>query len=546
MSLITGFEERFFNTIDVEVEKQHLKPADKAAVVDLFQRIKGSEQEAEFPNLIESLPLSPSSLKILRKDIAETRRLCASLPEPLRSLQSLALQVQRRLEEDPHTVAENLFFRHDPDRNTIEVAKASTAQFLRSRVPPFEEATHLIKTQLEEVVPLIREFNGDRTALTDIARLARSFSETTDEYARRWARAEREVNRQATFDSLSTQICLNPEAREFYDTLYSELSFGRTGHRPEKVAHRALKKPSRRPEQEPSPSPTPALFVSPAVSPAVPPIELPPAPVEFHAEPPVELPPAPPEFPAVSPVVPPRAKSPEKITPAQTPPAAAPAPETPEATGLNAFLLPEGEKAPELTPTALQMIDKMTEELPGLQRGIVRGYIKARASEQMTEEGVLALKTRALRVSSGLPEALMRYVEVLQTVLGKYAFRDNELSSMAERVVLLFATVPASAVQVKAMLLINALQCLIERPETIRGGYIQDKRDAWKKVMDVLKGHRLWKNALEAVVERNPDTTFVPLASSLPRDFPHFVTTAEGSWISKNKSPLACFITQAC
>ena len=53
----------------------------------------------------------------------------------------------------------------------------------------------------------------------------------------------------------------------------------------------------------------------------------------------------------------------------------------------------------------------------------------------------------------------------------------------------------------------------------LQGGYIQDKRDAWKRVMRVLKTHRLWQNTLEAVVERQEGATFVPLAAPRPHNF---------------------------
>jgi hypothetical protein len=536
MSSIEGFEKRFFSAIDLEVDKGAIQATDRDAVKGLFLRIKGSGQEAELPSLLKTLPLSARSLKILQQNLEEAHRPRMPLPGRLETLQPLALQVRELLAHDNHTVAENLFFHHDPAHEVVVTRFARSQGLLRNRIPTFEDAAHDIKTRLEEAIPLIRDFGGDRTALKDTAFLARSFSETTDEYARRWSRAEHPAKRQALFDSVSSKICLSPEAQEFYEELYSELAFMRMGHSPAAVAGRTLKR--RVPEPEPSPDQE-TLPPQSATSPAVrqrtksPEVRVPPLP---EATPLPLVPPAPP-------VVIPSAKSPEERPPVPAAPqmpvqpqGEAPAPEVSERSGFNALLLPEGEVVPDLSPTSLQTIDKMTEDLHGLQRGIVRGYMKARAKEHMTEEAILALKESALRVSSGLPDVLLRYIDVLQGTLGKYAFRDDELSSIAEHLVLHFATVPALAVQIKAMMLIDSLQCLIDRPETIRGGYIQDKKDAWKKVMGVLKTHRLWQNTLEAVVERKEGATFAPLASPHPHEFPNFPTVTEALSFQRTKA----------
>jgi hypothetical protein len=545
MSSIEGFEKRFFSAIDSEVDKGAIQATDRDAVKGLFLRIKGSGQEAELPALLKTLPLSARSLKILQQSLEEAHGPRAPLPEPLEALQPLALQVRELLAHDKHAVAENLFFHHGPAHDIVVTQYARSQGLLRNRISTFEEAAHEIKTRLEGAIPLIREFGGNRTALKDTAFFARSFSETTDEYARRWSRAEPQAKRQALFDSISSKICLSPEAQEFYEELYSELAFMRMGHSPAAVAGRALKRREREPEPSPDQEPLPP-----------PPSVTPPAVRQRTKSPEARAPtPPPPEafslplMPPAPPVVIPSAKSPEERTPVPAAPqaplqpqgeapasSAAPAPEVPERSGFNALLLPEGEVVPDLSPTALQTIDKMTEDLHGLQRGIVRGYMKARAKEHMTEESILALKESALRVSSGLPDVLLRYIDVLQGTLGKYAFRDDELSSIAEHLVLHFATVPALAVQIKAMLLIDSLQCLIDRPETIRGGYIQDKRDAWKKVMGVLKTDRLWQNSLEAVVERKEGATFVPLASPHPHNFPNFPTVTEALSFQRTKA----------
>ena len=528
MSSIEGFERRFFSSIDAEVEKGSLQGSDRDAVKGLFQRMKESGQEAEFSGLLKTLPLSSRSLKILQRNLDKARRPDIPLPEALESLQPLAHQVQELLAYDAHAVAENLFFHRGLSNEVVVGPFARAHGLLRNRTPVFEEASHEIKTRLEKAIPLIRAFEGDRMALKDTAFLARSFSETTGEYAKRWSRTEHQAQQQAVFDTISSTICLSPEARAFYEALYSELAFMRMERAPAAVARKTLKRRLPEPEQAPEgeSAPPPPAATPPAVRQRTksPEVRAPtPPPVEETALPPV--PPAQPE-------ILPRAESPKGVPvppPSQGPlqpqgeaPASATIrpPEVPERGGFAALLLPEGEKVPDLSPTALQTIDKITADLPGLQRGIVRGYMKARAKEHMTEEAILVLKESALRASSGLPEALLRYVDVLQRTLGKYSFHDDELSTIAERLVLHFATVPAAAVQIKAMLLIDSLQCLIDRPETIRGGYIQDKKDAWKKVMGVLKTHRLWQNTLEAVVERTEGATFVPMASPHPHNFP--------------------------
>ena len=627
MSSIEGFEERFFSAVDQEVMKGTLPASDRDAVKSLFLRIKGTSQEAELPSLLEKLSLSDRSLKILRQNLEGAHEPRMPLPKPIEDLQPLALQVQELLAQDNHAVAENLFFHQGPSGDVVVTQFARQQGLLRNRLPAFEEATHELKKRLEEAIPFIEGFVGDRTALKDVAFFARSFLETTDEYARRWSRVGHQAQKKALFENISSKICLSPKAQEFYETLYSELAFTRMGRTPGAVARRALKRGLPEPEPFPGQEPPPPLPASPpavrrraepsepraptpppsepvpmAPSPPVrvptppppermehtpgdvpsrplerglpepfpgqePPPPLPESPpaVGWRAEPsepraptpppsgPVPMAPSPPAairvptppppestfMPPGQPAVFPGAESPEWGQPApsappmplppqgEAPAPIAPTPEVPERTGFNALLLPEGEKVPDLSPTVLQNIDRMTGDLSGLQRGIVRGYIKARANEQMTDEAIFALRERALRVSLRLPETLHRYIDVVQGVLGKYRFNDEELSSIAEHLVLHFATVPALAVQIKAMLLIDSLQCLIDRPETIRGGYIVDKRDAWRKVVDVLKRHPLWRNTLDAIVERKSGATFVPLAVPHPRDFPHFTTVAE-------------------
>lgn len=540
MSSIEGFERLFFSSVDAEVEKGSLQASDREAVKGLFLRIKESGQEAEFSSLLKTLPLSARSLKILQRNLDKARRPNLPLPEPLESLQPLAHQVRGLLARDAHAVAENLFFHRGSSNEVVVAPFARVHGLLRNRTPVFEEASQEIKTRLERAIPLIKAFEGDRMALKDIAFLARSFSETTDEYARRWSRAEHQAQQQAVFDSISSTICLSQEARAFYEALYSELAFMRMERAPAAVASKTLKRrlpePEPAPEEEsapPLPAETPPAVRQRTKSPEV--RASTPLPVEEIAVPPM---------PPTQPEVVQRAESPKGLPVAPAPQmafqppasAAIQPPEVPERGGFSALLLPEGETVPDLSPTALQTIDKMTADLPGLQRGIVRGYMKARAKEHMTEEAILLLKESALRVSAGLPEVLLRYIDVLQGALGKYAFRDDELSTIAEHLVLHFATVPAVAVQIKAMLLIDSLRCLTDRPESIRGGYIQDKKDAWKKVMGVLKTHRLWQNTLEAVVERTEGATFVPMASPHPHNFPNFPNVTEALSFLKTKA----------